>query len=111
MRRLICILLISLMVLPVYSAASSGSQVKYEYVPYEAGEFPEWSVELRRAESLFFGSFVIALPVSIGVYNLAKSFGMPGSSAVNEALYQVAGAACVASVIALADWIIGEMQK
>ena len=112
MKRLISLLLIiSVLLLPCYSAAPQSTPVKYEYVPYEAGEFPEWAVELRRAESIFFGSFVIALPVSIGVYNLAKSWGMPGSTPSMEALYQVAGAAGIASVIALADWIIGEMQK
>lgn len=111
MKRILAILLILLILFPVYSVSSSTSPVKYEYVPYEAGEFPQWSVELRRAESIFFGSFVIALPLSVGVYNIAKSLGMPSTNATAEALYQIAGAAGIASVIALADWIIGEMQK
>ena len=28
---------------------------KYDYEPYGINEFPEWSVKLRRGESLFFG--------------------------------------------------------
>ncbi len=93
----------------VFSSPLTSTPVKYEYVPYEEGEFPKWSMELRRAESIFFGSFVIALPLSVGVYTLAKNFGMPSQSATTETLYQVAGAASVATLIALTDWIIGKV--
>ena len=109
MRRLILILMMLLTVYSAFSAPLTSTPVKYEYVPYEEGEFPKWSMELRRAESIFFGSFVIALPVSIGVYTLAKNLGMPSQSSTTEALYQVAGAASIATLIALTDWIIGKV--
>lgn len=109
MRRLILILMILLTTYSAFSDPLTSTPVKYEYVPYEDGEFPKWSMELRRAESIFFGSFVIALPVSVGVYTLAKNFGLPSQNSTTEALYQVAGAASIATLIALTDWIIGKV--
>jgi len=83
------------------------------YTPYSPDEFPQWSLKLRRAETLLFGS----LPITIGVtslsYAAALSFGAtPFSSDVNKETLAIIGIASALSLaVALADYIIGEMQK
>lgn len=104
MRKIIATLLVL-----VLSFSLFADPISYEYEPYEREEFPEWTMELRRAEILFFGSFVVTLPVSIAAYNIGKSFGMPTPESQGlQALYQFAGAAGLSLIIAGADWIIGE---
>ena len=111
MKRLFLIVLILITAFELFAAPLTSTPVKYEYVPYEAGEFPAWSVELRRAESIFFGSFVIALPLSVGAYAIMKNAGFPSQSATTEALYQIGGAVTIAALISLTDWIIGKVSN
>ena len=107
MKKAIALLLILLSSFYLFS-----DPIKYDYEPYKREEFPEWTMELRRAEILFFGSFAITLPVTVAAYNIGKSFGMPTPE--NEALgalYQFAGAAGLSLIIAGVDWIIGECSN
>ena len=62
MRRIIALLLAVLIALPPLAADT----IDFEYEPYTEEEFPIWSHELRRAESIFFGSLVITFPVAMG---------------------------------------------
>lgn len=106
MKRLISLILILVLAFSLFA-----DPISYDYVPYEKEEFPEWTMELRRAEIIFFGSFVVTLPISIAAYNIGKSFGMPApDNQVIQALYQFAGAAGLSLLIAGVDWIIGECQ-
>lgn len=85
--------------------------IEFEYEPYEEDEFPLWSYEIRRAESIFFGSFVITLPVSMLCYNLAGSFGAPvASSASTRMLHSAAIASGLSLAIAGIDYLIGALS-
>ena len=107
MRRLIALMLIILMVIPPVVA----DPIEYEYEPYEEEEFPIWSYELRRAESIFFGSLVITFPVAMGVYALGRQLGMPTpSETYQEVLVEAGIAAGLSLVIALTDWLIGRFS-
>ncbi len=107
MRKAIAILLIFLMVIP----PAFSDPIPYEYEPYQEEEFPIWSHELRRAESIFFGSLVITFPVAMGVYQLGKQLGMPTpSETYQEVLVEAGIAAGLSLVIALTDWLIGRFS-
>ncbi len=105
-RKIIASVLILLFVLgPVYS-----DPIEYEYEPYTKEEFPIWSLELRRAESIFFGSLVITFPVAMGIYSLASTLGMPTPSEdYQQVLQQALIAGGLSLIIAGTDWIIGRV--
>jgi hypothetical protein len=83
-----------------------------DYTPYQPEEFPQWSIKLRRAETLFFGS----LPITIGVTGLACSAVQLASGnrlfaePVQDSLTVLSIAGILSLGIALADYIVGEMQ-
>ncbi|MFA5570982.1 MAG: hypothetical protein ACOX0W_06360 [Sphaerochaetaceae bacterium] len=84
-----------------------------DYTPYERTEFPSWSLKLRRFETLTFG----ALPITLGITTLAYSTALTlGSShfyddPLKDSFAVLGVAVGSALVVALADYIIGEMQK
>lgn len=93
---LILICLSSMLAFPVFSAAT-------EYEPYKKTEFPKWSLNLRRAESLFFGGLPIAFPVSALALNLLNK---------DTSFVKTLGIACsISAVIALVDYIIGVVHE
>lgn len=106
-RKAISILLILLTLLtPLFS-----DPIEYEYEPYEKEEFPIWSLELRRAETIFFGALVITFPVAMGIYSLASSLGMPTPNQdYQRVLQQALIAGGLSLVIAGTDWIIGKVS-
>ena len=107
MRKIIAAVLIVLMIVPPLAA----DPIQYEYEPYEEDEFPIWSMELRRAETIFFGSLVLTFPVAMGIYSLASTLGM---STPEEEYKQVLQQALIAGglslIIAGTDWIIGKVN-
>ena len=107
MRRIVASLLIFLLLLSPVLA----DKIEYEYEPYEEDEFPIWSQELRRAESIFFGSLVITFPVAMGVYSLASSLGMPTpDNEATQVLHQALIAGGLSLIIAGTDWLIGYLS-
>lgn len=111
MKRFVILFLAFLFLALPLSASESGSSPSYE--PYQRGEFPQWAYELRRGESLFFGSLVITFPLVILGWNGINSLGgnLPTSPAFETTLKQ-AGVACALSfAIALSDWVVGEIQE
>ncbi len=116
MKRAISIILILLFILPVYSADEEKTMLTaplgYKYEAYRDDEFPSWAMELRRSETVFFGSFVITLPLSMLSFSLANRYSPsfnpdPGTMM----LYQV-GAACTLSlVVVLIDYILGLFEE
>lgn len=108
MKRFIALILLLAITLSI--AYSSDASLKYEYEPYEKNEFPEWAMELRRAETIFFGSFALTLPLAVGAYSLAINMGAPEPAKQSTAfMYQLAGAAGAALTITAIDWILGRM--
>ncbi|MGI6432457.1 MAG: hypothetical protein ACOXZ4_01115 [Sphaerochaetaceae bacterium] len=83
------------------------------YEPYTRDEFPQWSLQLRRAETIAFGALPLTFAATSLGYNLALSFGAQRFSAdpLYDSLATLAVAASAAVIIALADYIITEMQK
>ena len=106
MKRTIALILIICL-----SASLFATPIKYEYEPYEEEEFPLWSRELRRAESIFFGSFVITLPVTALCYSLAESLGAELTDNEGWLFGQQALIAGGLSLgIALTDFILGRID-
>ena len=97
MRKLIAtavlICLVFLFCAPVFSAEMK------DYEPYKEGEFPKWSLDLRRAECIFFGGIPIAYPLTALAFSIANK----ESSFVQN----LAIACSVSAAIALIDYIIG----
>ena len=104
MKKTIALILIFL----ILALPLMADPIQYEYEPYTEEEFPIWAHELRRAESIFFGSLAITFPLSMGAYALVTSLGVQGpSEPYQQALIQLGVAAGVSLIIALTDWIIG----
>ncbi len=84
-----------------------------DYTPYSQDEFPQWSITLRRAETLLFGSLPITLGVTSLSYAAALSLGASpfysDPSKNTLALIGIAGG--LSLLVAITDYILGEMQK
>ena len=107
MKKAISLLLAALLLL----SPLASDPIEYEYEPYEKEEFPIWSLELRRAESIFFGSLVLTFPVAMGIYSLASTLGMPTPSEdYQQVLQQALIAGGLSLIIAGTDWIIGRVS-
>ena len=97
MKRIVAVLLVlcfaSVFCAPVFSLTLG------DYEPYSKAEFPKWSLDLRRAECIFFGGIPITFPVTMLAFNLAGS---------EPSFMKALGIACaVSAAIALIDYIIG----
>lgn len=79
---------------------------------YSIEEFPEWSIKLRRAESLFFGSLALTMPISLLTYNVGIKSGIisANNNEMTNLMYQVSFAAALSLGITLTDYILGEME-
>ena len=68
MKKAVILCMLIMLVIPpsVFAEPLKG------YEPYEEGEFPLWTYKLRRAETLFFGSMVLTLPVAAIIYSVAR---------------------------------------
>ncbi len=103
-KKFIALLLSSL----IFLSPVASDPIQYEYEPYEEDEFPIWSMELRRAETIFFGSLVLTFPVAMGIYSLASTLGMPTpQEEYKQVLQQALIAGGLSLIIAGTDWIIG----
>lgn len=83
------------------------------YEPYEEEEFPLWSYKLRRAEILFFGSFVITMAVASLSYSLVVNAGWApeAKNDLTAVLIQGGIASGLSLGIAIADYILGEVGE
>ncbi len=108
MHKPLVLLMILLLVIPF----SLFSDALPAYVPYEENEFPLWTYKLRRAETLFFGSLVITLPVAILLYNLAKGLDVVPESEheMQSLIMQTTIASALSLGISITDFIIGEVE-
>lgn len=129
--RLIALVLV---VAPVLSAgmqvsaqSTSDRPTIPEAEPYEQEEFPQWALDLRRAEIVAFGSLPISLLASRLLYALARftyksielgtfaraylppSIGPPDVVPLgrDESAWVVVGAISISSIIAVIDYALG----
>ena len=104
MRRIVAIVMLLIL---------CTSPLVADYVPYSADEFPQWSIKLRRAETLLFG----ALPITLGMTSLSYAAALSlGASPFYDDTFKdtmavIGIAGTLALVVAIADYIIGEMQE
>lgn len=107
MRKVFAWLLILCLLMPLPLASESLPS----YTPYEMDEFPLWTYKIRRAETLFFGSLVITLPVSALLYRLALSTDLlpAEDDQLSQLLVQASIAASLSLGISVADYVIGEI--
>ena len=71
--------------------------------PYEKIEFAKWSLDLRRADTIFFGSLPITVPVTFLIFDAFKS---------EWEFWPKFGIACGASaIITLTDFILGKIPS
>ncbi|MBK5200071.1 MAG: hypothetical protein JJE21_00880 [Spirochaetaceae bacterium] len=82
------------------------------FEPYTVEEFPEWSIKARRAESIFFGSLALTMPVSLLSYTVVGKTGIISTSNddMTNLMYQVSFAAALSLGITLTDYILGELE-
>ena len=81
-----------------------------EPVEYEVDEFPQWSLHLRRGETLFFGSLPLTFAFSSLSYSLLTSVGVPqiASTEAGETLFLFSTAAALSLTIAITDYYLGK---
>ncbi len=113
MKKLVVVMLIiTLSFTSLFSETLEHSSLKYEYESYEEEEFPIWSIELRRAETLFFGSFVFTLPLSTAAVSLMAGANMLGSvSSTKSAVISLSAAAVLSLCVSTIDWVLGRVQN
>lgn len=106
MRRAIALLMIFLLSFSLFA-----DPIVFDYEPYEEDEFPQWLSEIRRAESIFFGSLVITFPLTVAGYSIASNFGAPiEQNDFNRFWQQLGIASCASLLIAGVDWLIGYLS-
>lgn len=92
----LCALLIIMFILsPLYATSDEIS-----YSPYSPDEFAPWMHDLRRAETIFFGS----LPVSFAAASLSMLFVEEDYRSAGLSLGITLG---ISAAIAVADYVIG----
>ena len=117
------ILLLALIVFLAASCAttgSSGEEQTEEPAEYETEEFPEWLMQVRRAEIIFTGSFPISILLANVGYSLYSAFSsglfesysidsITGSSGyTDEQRYEILSISLgISGGITLVDFIIG----
>lgn len=112
MKRVVAFLLLLCMVFSLSAETITHSSFKYRYEEYEEEEFPIWANDLRRGETIFFGSFVFTVPVSALTMGLLQGFGLCSSLTPTEsALTTIGGAAVLSLSVSIIDWILGRMEK
>ncbi len=101
MKRGILILIILLMVV---------ASISSEPMAYGKDEFPQWAYELRRGETIFFGSLPLTFLASTLLYNTALTVGMDAwtTDDTTQTLYLLSSAAVISLGIAVIDAILSE---
>ena len=82
------------------------------YEPYQENEFPLWTYKLRRAEILFFGSFVLTMGVASLAYSIAvnANWAPPAKDPLTALFIQAGIASALSMGITVTDYILGEME-
>lgn len=109
MKRATIVLLIGILCAQIGFSATTPTA----YEPYGIEEFPTWSLKLRRGETLFFGSLPITLAFTGLSYSLAQGLGAGSFSSdpFKESLSVFGIAAGLSLIIAITDFILGEIQR
>jgi hypothetical protein len=111
MKKTILMVIIMLLVSQIAFSSTTVQTINYE--PYQRNEFPEWSYKLRRGETLLFGSLPITLSMTGITYSVVLGLGAQKISAnpFKESLAILGIAATLSLIIAITDYIIGEVSE
>ncbi len=92
----------------LYAEVPEGP-VSLSYSPYLEDEFSPWMHDLRRAESLFFGS----LPLTYGIASLSFTLFANTDSQLTtqDYLNRLSAAALLSAAIAVTDYILGIIEN
>ncbi|MDC7221123.1 MAG: hypothetical protein PQJ59_14400 [Spirochaetales bacterium] len=114
MKRLFILILLAAF---LFSCATTGSSststtTDTEPVPYEEDEFAPGLIKLRRAEVLFFGALpLFYMFTSLGYDTYYDMTSADAPSSTNTELGQkFAITVSLSGILALADFIVGELQ-
>jgi hypothetical protein len=98
----------------LFAEVSGGQEREREqgnlsYSPYQDDEFSPWMHDLRRAESLFFGS----LPLTYGIASLSFTLFFDSGSPLTTQDYinRLSAAALLSAAISAADFILGIIEN
>jgi len=124
--RGLCLLFVLSLATSTYAQSN-----KLQPEPYEPGEFPEWAVDLRRAEIITVGSFPLSYLFASFAFDIGRYVDKLGTDPENASDYAplffgntfkkaytqdqqvgvVLGAIGVSVVIAIVDFILGQDEK
>ena len=111
MKRIIAVLLLISLLFSLSAETITHSSFNYKYESYDEEEFPLWTIELRRAETIFFGSLVFTVPISSLVLGLMSNQGIINfENNTQSALVTLSSAAGLSLVVSAVDWILGKME-
>ena len=111
MKRIIAVLLLISIIFSLAAETITHSSFNYKYESYEEEEFPLWTIELRRAETIFFGSLVFTVPIASLTLNLMSNQGIINfENNTQSALVTLSSAAGLSLVVSAVDWILGKME-
>ena len=111
MKRIIAVLLLISLLCSLSAETITHSSFNYKYESYEEEEFPLWTIELRRAETIFFGSLVFTVPISSLALGLMSNQGIINfENNTQSALVTLSSAAGLSLVVSAVDWILGKME-
>ena len=112
MKRLVAIVVIVAICFSLSAETLTHSSFGYKYESYSDDEFPIWTIELRRAETLFFGSFVFTVPLAaLAVGAMEKNNLVSFEGNLQSTMATMGAAACTSLFIAALDWVLGRMAK
>lgn len=111
MKRIIAFIILLSLVFALPAETITHSSFSYKYESYEEEEFPLWTIELRRAETLFFGSLVFTLPVSAAVVGVMSSSGLLDMDMKKNTMVASISAIGLSLVVTGIDWILGRMGE
>ena len=111
LKRIIALFLIISIIFSLSAATITHSSFNYKYESYEEEEFPLWTIELRRAETIFFGSLVFTVPISSLALSVMSNQGIINfENSTQSALMTLSSAAGLSLVVSALDWILGKME-
>lgn len=111
MKRIIAVLLLISLLFSLSAETITHSSFNYKYESYDEEEFPLWTIELRRAETIFFGSLVFTVPISSLALGLMSNQGIIiFENNTQSALVTLSSAAGLSLVVSAVDWILGKME-
>ena len=111
LKRIIALFLIISIIFSLSAETITHSSFNYKYESYEEEEFPLWTIELRRAETIFFGSLVFTVPISSLALSVMSNQGIINfENSTQSALMTLSSAAGLSLVVSALDWILGKME-